>query len=395
MSAALARSPRRPQPGPHGARSRVRLALGEGFAADELSELDHFLTACWVLTSSAGARHRFARAWHRAWPLRRAHVIDLDDELVAAAGLPHPAGPPLVHWSAGVDVRIGRPELYRRTVGGRASGGIVRKVTRAGVVSVAGCLAWIVTVAVGVAPAVAITNGQPDAGRHPEVGALVGFFAPAGTSIAYCSGTLIAPTVFLTAAHCGFLGTPTVQVTFDEVYTPTSAVHTGTFHAHPDFRPGTNAQGANNPDIAVVVFDAPVSGIVPAQLPTAGLLDQMKASGALDQSSQFTSVGYGDSEFVNGPGGHTTTHLQSRNVAVGAFNSLTSAYLHLTQNSGNGGTCNGDSGGPNFLGAGADETPVIAGLTVTGDTYCGSTNVDYRLDTAAARAFLGDYVTAP
>src|SRR5438270_5871902 len=82
--------------------------------------------------------------------------------------------------------------------------------------------------------ALATTNGQPDAGRHPEVGALVGFFAPAGMSIAYCSGTLISPTVFLTAAHCGFLATPTVQVTFDEVYTPSSTTYTGTFYADPD-----------------------------------------------------------------------------------------------------------------------------------------------------------------
>jgi hypothetical protein len=244
------------------------------------------------------------------------------------------------------------------------------------------------------APAGAITGGQPDGGRHPQVGALVGFFAPAGTSIAYCSGTLVSPTVFLTAAHCGFLGTA-VQVTFDEIYTPASTTHTGTFVSHPEFRPGTNAQGQNSFDIAVVVFDAPVTGITPARLPTAGLLDQMKAAGTLTQATQFTSVGYGDSEFVNGPGGQTTTHLQARHYAVGSFNSLTAAFLHLTQNGVNGGTCNGDSGGPNFLGAGATETTTIAGITITGDTYCKSTNVDLRLDTPAARAFLDDFVAVP
>jgi hypothetical protein len=261
---------------------------------------------------------------------------------------------------------------------------------KTGVLSLLGLIALVV----GSPAALAITNGQPDGNRHPEVGALVGFFAPAGTSIAYCSGTLIAPTVFLTAAHCGFLATPTVQVTFDEHYTSASTPLTGTFHAHPDFRPGNNSQSADNPDIAVVVFPTPV-GITPAQLPTAGQLDQMKAAGTLTQSTQFTAVGYGDSEFDNGPGGHTTTHLQARHYAVGLFNSLTTAYLHLSQNSGNGGTCNGDSGGPNFLGAGAGETTVIAGLTVTGDTYCKSTNVDLRLDTPTARNFLGGYVALP
>lgn len=262
-----------------------------------------------------------------------------------------------------------------------------------------GLLATVALV-VGAPSAGAITNGQPDGNRHPEVGALVGYFPSVGQTFAYCSGTLISPTVFLTAAHCGFLGTPTVQVTFDEKYTSTSTLYTGAFYADPDWNPnGDNSQSSNNPDIAVVVFTKAIKGITPAQLPGAGLLDQMKAAGTLNQSTEFTSVGYGDSQFTNGPGGQTTTHLQARNYAVGLFKSLTAAYLSLTQNSAQdssvGGTCNGDSGGPNFLGAGANETPIIAGATITGDTYCKATNVDFRLDTPTARAFLGNYVTLP
>jgi len=52
------------------------------------------------------------------------------------------------------------------------------------------------------------------------------------------------------------------------------------------------------------------------------------------------------------------------------------------------GTCYGDSGGPNFLGAGSSETNIVAATTINGDTSCRSTNVDYRLDTASAPAFL-------
>ncbi len=260
--------------------------------------------------------------------------------------------------------------------------------------SVAVCIA----LAVGATSAGAITGGEPDGNRHPEVGALVGYFPPAGRSIAYCSGTLIAPRVFLTAGHCGFLATPDgeVGVTFDESYDEDSTVYTGTFHAHPDYKPGTYTSSPNVPDIAVVVLPSPIPNITPAQLPTARLLDAMQADKTL-RDTLFTAVGYGDTQFVNGPGGHTTTHPQARNYSVSTFNSLSAAHLHLSQHlkKDEGGTCNGDSGGPNYIGAGADETSVIAGITVTGDIYCKSTNVDYRLDTPTARDFLDDYVTLP
>jgi uncharacterized protein YqjF (DUF2071 family) len=103
---------RRRWPGPRAAASRVRIRVGAPFGAGELDERDHFLTARWVLFSAAGSRRRFARAWHEPWPLFRARLTELDDGLIAAAGLPQPAGEPLVHYSPGVDVRIGRPERY-------------------------------------------------------------------------------------------------------------------------------------------------------------------------------------------------------------------------------------------------------------------------------------------
>jgi len=100
-------------PGPRAVASRVRIGVGDRFGAGELDDRDHFLTARWVLFSSAGARCRFARAYHPPWPLHRAQVIMVDDHLIAAAGLPAPRGQPLAHYSPGVDVTIGRPESYR------------------------------------------------------------------------------------------------------------------------------------------------------------------------------------------------------------------------------------------------------------------------------------------
>jgi len=80
-------------------------------------------------------------------------------------------------------------------------------------------------------------------------------------------------------------------------------------------------------------------------------------------------------------------------VATGTLNSTNKTLLRISMNRslGNGGTCYGDSGGPNFLGA----TDIVAGITITGDAVCRATNVDYRMDTASARAFLSGFVTLP
>lgn len=94
--------------------SRVQIEIGEPFAAHEVTDRDHFLTARWRLFSVSGRRwRRYANAQHDPWPLHRATIRQLDDELVQAAGLPKPTTPPLVHYSPGVDVRIGRPYRYR------------------------------------------------------------------------------------------------------------------------------------------------------------------------------------------------------------------------------------------------------------------------------------------
>jgi len=100
-------------PGPRPVTSRVRIEVGGRFSAGELDERDHFLTARWVLFSETGGWRRFARAQHEPWPLQHARALAVDDHLIAAAGLPPPHGGPLTHYSAGVDVRIGRPEKYR------------------------------------------------------------------------------------------------------------------------------------------------------------------------------------------------------------------------------------------------------------------------------------------
>jgi hypothetical protein len=233
----------------------------------------------------------------------------------------------------------------------------------------------------------AITYGVPDGTAHPSTGALLAQVAYPDGTWALCSGTLISPTVFLTAAHCDD-GVTRMQVTFDTSYDrATGTAYWGTWHADPLFN-----QSTSDPhDIAVVVFDAPIPGITPARLPAANSLDN------LPKNQQFTSVGYGAQSVSKGKGGKTFNYADVRWAGVGTLNTVTKSWLKISQNpsQGNGGTCYGDSGGPNFLGAGSSATDIVAGTTITGDTWCHSTNVDYRMDSASARAFLGQYVTLP
>jgi V8-like Glu-specific endopeptidase len=233
------------------------------------------------------------------------------------------------------------------------------------------------------APALAITNGAPDGNAHPNVGGLVAPTAYSDGTWIYCSGTLISPTVFLTAAHCGDADGEHVRVTFDTAYQAGDTVYTGTFHPDPLY-----GHDQSDPhDIAVVVLDKAVKGITPAKLPAAGSLS------SLTTTQKFTSVGYGAYEVTNEPGGHQYLYNDVRMVATGTLNSINKSWLRISMNpsTGNGGTCYGDSGGPNFLGS----TNVIAAITITGDAICRSTNVDYRLDTASARTFLAKYVALP
>jgi secreted trypsin-like serine protease len=233
-------------------------------------------------------------------------------------------------------------------------------------------------------PALAITYGQPDGKLHPNVGALVEAWS--GGYYPYCSGTLISPTVFLTAAHCN-PGTSRTYVSFASDFDGQSKVLAGTFHADPLYN-----WAQNDPhDIAVVVLDQPVKGIAPARLPAANSL------GLLGPEQKFTAVGYGAQENPPQPGGPVITYYDVREYSVSTLNSINPAWLRLSQNvnTGNSGTCYGDSGGPNFLGSGANETNIVAGVTVTGDMFCKSTNVIYRTDSPSARGFLSRFVTLP
>jgi V8-like Glu-specific endopeptidase len=237
-------------------------------------------------------------------------------------------------------------------------------------------------------PASAITNGTPDGESHPSVGALVGTKAFPDGTWSYCTGTLISPTVFLTAAHCGDPGQKTAMVSFSSRYQLGAGVYVGRYEIDPLYRAKSDLH-----DIAVVVFNTPITGIRPARLPTAGMLDQLKSSGTLTTSA-FTPVGYGsDSPTDHGRSFHYSDTRRRTSIS---FGSLTGTWLRLSEDSAkkDGGTCYGDSGGPNFLGGPTSD--LIVATTISGDDdVCKAANLDYRLDTDVARTFLGKYVTLP
>ncbi|MEY2446203.1 MAG: hypothetical protein QOE00_2783 [Ilumatobacteraceae bacterium] len=233
-----------------------------------------------------------------------------------------------------------------------------------------------------VGPAGAITGGVVDGNGHPNVGGLVNDTQYSDGTWIYCSGTLISSTVFLTAAHCGDDNTR-VRVTFDTAYQAGDPIVSGTFHADPLY-----SQVQSDPhDIAVVTLDKPIKNIQPAVLPNAGAFSK------LSSTQTFTAVGYGAHDVINAPGGKVYLYDDVRMVAVGTLNSTNPSWLRISMNEalGNGGTCYGDSGGPNFLGS----STILAATTITGDAVCRATNVVYRLDTPAARAFLAHFVRLP
>jgi secreted trypsin-like serine protease len=255
------------------------------------------------------------------------------------------------------------------------------------------CLILVATLAatlVVVAPAGAITFGTVDTtNRFPHVGAVIAEYNEPGTKDVLCSGTLISPTVFLTAGHCtAFLesiGVQDVWVTFDPSFDAASPLIHGTYHTHPLF--GSGGQ-SNTYDLAVIVLDSPALGIAPARLPT---LNQL--SGMSLKQQRFTAVGYGTVRNDKTKGPHSLSFDGMRRYADQSFRSLTKAWLNLSMNpsTGSGGTCYGDSGGPHFLAG----TNVVVSITVTGDRFCRATDVTYRLDTPWARDFLAQYVAVP
>jgi len=251
----------------------------------------------------------------------------------------------------------------------------------------------------------AITYGFIDStNTYSNVGAFIVKSPTTGQIFPICSGTMITSNVFLTASHCTIFYTQdlaprgfTAYVSLDASI-PFGALTSNTTNLLAVSQVVTNpnySQRQSDPgDIGALILQNSVGGVTPATLPSCNLLDQLAAQNGL-KNAIFTSVGYGVQNRVVGGGVPFFQDVNPipRMFAFSSFNALNPGYIRLSQNpsKGDGGTCFGDSGGPNFLNVNGEQ--ILAAITITGDSVCRATNVDYRTDTSSAQAFFA-YVNA-
>jgi len=258
-----------------------------------------------------------------------------------------------------------------------------------------------VMLALAVAPVGAVTDGQLDGDGHPAVVLLL--MEVNGAPAFRCSATLLTPTVVLTAGHCA--GAPG-EFSGMRVFTDSDVeAGRGITNNYP-FGGGNSVEAvswAAHPlyptapffvhDVGVVILEAP-GVVLPAnqygRLPALNQLDALKTRRGL-QDVTFTSVGYGLQQinpvFVQGSRTRYVAHPHLIQINVPGFTGDFS--LLLSNNHSTGGTCFGDSGGPNFLG----DSLVVAGVTSFGiNGNCAGTGGVFRMDRADVLAFVNSYL---
>jgi hypothetical protein len=251
-------------------------------------------------------------------------------------------------------------------------------------------------------PAAAITFGSPDGNAHPFVGTIL-FERPDG--FYSCSGTMMSPTVMLTAGHCteeaGAVNLRT-WVKFDENITVQSGCNgdracleryldnskngwiKGTPHPHPQY--DDFAQFPATYDAGIIVLSKAVKMPVYGELPSLGFLETIHTAA----ENKFTVVGYGmqgeikpfNSDIWARYAG-TVKLLEVRSTWNGG------ASAKYTNNPGTGGgTCFGDSGGPVFY----SNTNIVVSVVSWGQTPCIGVDYNFRTDIKTSQDFIDAYL---
>ena len=243
----------------------------------------------------------------------------------------------------------------------------------------------------------AITDGQLDGNGHPAV--VLVLMEVNGQPAFRCSGTLLSPTIVLTAGHCagepgefsGIRVFAEADVQSDPTYPFAGGPNTyeaTAFASHPQF---TEAQFFLH-DVGVIKLAKPVTGVSQfGTLPGVNSLDVLKTRRG-QQDVTFTAVGYGVQRI-------NPAHIVAQRVRMVAhpkLNQINTGFvgdfsLLLSNNASTGGTCFGDSGGPNFVG----NSMVIGGVTSFAlNGTCGGTGGVFRMDRANVQNFINSFIAA-
>ncbi|HYU29476.1 MAG TPA: trypsin-like serine protease [Gemmatimonadales bacterium] len=239
-----------------------------------------------------------------------------------------------------------------------------------------------------------ITYGSLDGNTHPAVVLIV--MDIAGEPAFRCSGTVIAPKVVLTAGHCaGEPGEFSGMRVFTESdvengnnnypFAGPNTIEAKEWHSHPLF---TEAQFFRH-DVGVLVLSREVklSASDYGKLPRVNQLDALQPS----SSTLFTAVGYGlqkiNPVFIEAE--KVRMFAEPWLVQINTPGFTGDFSLLLSNNASSGGTCFGDSGGPNYVGS----SNVVAGVTSFGlNGTCGGTGGVFRLDRKNVLDFVSQYL---
>lgn len=250
--------------------------------------------------------------------------------------------------------------------------------------ALAAAAAALLLIGLGSAPAQAITDGAPDGDGHPYVGLMVAQTED-GAPLWRCSGTLVSPTLYVTAGHCTFEAEH-VELWFQSNLEPNPAgagyPYTGQVSGTPYVHPQYDDAAFYLYDLGVVVLDEPVVLDEYGELPGLNQLDAYAKS--TKKNAWFTAVGYGLQKSFPDAASWKDQAFKTRMVSTPKLNQINTGFtgdssLLLSNNAHTGGTCSGDSGGPNFIG----DSNVIGGVTSFGlNSACAGTGGVYRLDRA-------------